>query len=122
VRRGCGSRPVPLAQLALATILQAYTGASDDEVIEACVMDGAGGWCWAAWTTRWRCFEGNPGRLPRPAGRARPRPAAGGTHRCFVRAGRRPAPGKLQVVGRQSVVGSRPGDRWVSPASPVRTG
>jgi hypothetical protein len=34
-----GHPPVPPAQLALATILQAYTGVSDDEVIEACVMD-----------------------------------------------------------------------------------
>jgi hypothetical protein len=34
-----GWPPVPPAQLALATILQAYTGASDDEVIEALVMD-----------------------------------------------------------------------------------
>jgi Transposase DDE domain/Transposase domain (DUF772) len=34
-----GQPPVPPAQLALATILQAYTGASDDEVLEACVMD-----------------------------------------------------------------------------------
>lgn len=34
-----GQPPVPPAQLALATILQAYTGASDDEVIEATVMD-----------------------------------------------------------------------------------
>src|SRR6266487_4027997 len=34
-----GQPPVPPAQLALSTILQAYTGASDDEVIEACVMD-----------------------------------------------------------------------------------
>jgi Transposase DDE domain/Transposase domain (DUF772) len=34
-----GQPPVPPAQLALATILQAYTGASDDEVIEAAVMD-----------------------------------------------------------------------------------
>jgi transposase len=34
-----GQPPVPPAQLGLATILQAYTGASDDEVIEACVMD-----------------------------------------------------------------------------------
>lgn len=34
-----GHPPVPPAQLALATILQAYTGASDDEVIEALVMD-----------------------------------------------------------------------------------
>lgn len=34
-----GQPPVPPAQVALATILQAYTGASDDEVLEACVMD-----------------------------------------------------------------------------------
>jgi transposase len=34
-----GQPPVPPAQLGLATILQAYTGASDDEVIEALVMD-----------------------------------------------------------------------------------
>lgn len=34
-----GQPPVPPAQLALATLLQAYTGASDDEVIEAAVMD-----------------------------------------------------------------------------------
>ena len=34
-----GQPPVPPAQLALATVLQAYTGASDDEVIEALVMD-----------------------------------------------------------------------------------
>ena len=34
-----GHPPVPPALLALATILQAYTGASDDEVIEAAVMD-----------------------------------------------------------------------------------
>jgi DDE family transposase/transposase-like protein DUF772 len=34
-----GQPPVPPAQLALATILQAYTGDSDDEVIEATVMD-----------------------------------------------------------------------------------
>jgi Transposase domain (DUF772) len=34
-----GQPPVPPAQLALATILQAYTGASDDEVVEAVVMD-----------------------------------------------------------------------------------
>ena len=31
--------PIPPAQLALATIVQAYTGASDDEVIEATLMD-----------------------------------------------------------------------------------
>jgi transposase len=34
-----GQPPVPPAQLALATILQTYTGVSDDEVIEATVMD-----------------------------------------------------------------------------------
>jgi hypothetical protein len=34
-----GQPPLPPAQLALATLLQAYTGASDDEVIEATVMD-----------------------------------------------------------------------------------
>ena len=34
-----GQPPVPPAQLALATVLQAYTGASDDEVLEATVMD-----------------------------------------------------------------------------------
>ena len=34
-----GQPPIPPALLALATILQAYTGASDDEVIEATTMD-----------------------------------------------------------------------------------
>jgi hypothetical protein len=34
-----GQPPVPPARLALATILQAYAGVSDDEVIEATVMD-----------------------------------------------------------------------------------
>ncbi len=34
-----GQPPIPPAQLALATLLQAYTGASDDEVIEATIMD-----------------------------------------------------------------------------------
>ena len=34
-----GQPPVAPAQLALALILQAYTGVSDDEVIEATVMD-----------------------------------------------------------------------------------
>ncbi len=34
-----GQPPIPPAQLALATLLQAYTGTSDDEVIEATVMD-----------------------------------------------------------------------------------
>ena len=34
-----GQPPVPPAQLALATLLQAYTGVAADEVIEATVMD-----------------------------------------------------------------------------------
>ena len=34
-----GHPPIPPAQLALAVILQAYTGVSDDEVIEATLMD-----------------------------------------------------------------------------------
>jgi len=34
-----GHPPIPPAQLALASILQAYTGVSDDEVIEATLMD-----------------------------------------------------------------------------------
>src|SRR5207247_8455334 len=34
-----GQPPVPPAQLGLATVLQAYTGCSDDEVVEATVMD-----------------------------------------------------------------------------------
>lgn len=34
-----GKCPIPPAQLALAIILQTYTGVSDDEMIEALVMD-----------------------------------------------------------------------------------
>ena len=34
-----GQPPVPPAQLGLATILQSYTGVSDDELIEATIMD-----------------------------------------------------------------------------------
>src|SRR5690242_290183 len=34
-----GQPPLPPARLGLATILQAYTGASDAEAVEACVMD-----------------------------------------------------------------------------------
>ena len=37
-----GQPPIPPAQVALAIILQAYTGASDDEVIEATTMDRRG--------------------------------------------------------------------------------
>jgi transposase len=40
-----GHPPVPPAQLALATLLQAYSGVSDDEVIEATPWIGAGSWC-----------------------------------------------------------------------------
>ncbi len=36
---GRGQPPIAPAQLALATILQAYTGVSDDEVIEVTLMD-----------------------------------------------------------------------------------
>ncbi len=36
---GLGRPAIPPAQLALATIVQAYTGVSDDEVVEATVMD-----------------------------------------------------------------------------------
>jgi Transposase domain (DUF772) len=36
---GMGRPPVPPAQLALATVLQAYVGCSDDEVVEATTMD-----------------------------------------------------------------------------------
>ncbi|CAN5178447.1 IS1182-like element ISGvi6 family transposase [soil metagenome] len=36
---GFGRPPVPPARLALATVLQAYTGVSDDEAMEAMVMD-----------------------------------------------------------------------------------
>jgi transposase len=37
-----GHPPIPPAQLALASILQAYTGVSNDEVIEATTMDRRG--------------------------------------------------------------------------------
>jgi len=46
-----GQPPVPPARLALATILQAYTKVSDDEVIEATVMD-----------RRWQLVPGLHGR------------------------------------------------------------
>ena len=47
-----GQPPIPPAQLALATLLQAYTGASDDEVIEAPPWIDAGNWCEIVWTRR----------------------------------------------------------------------
>ncbi len=46
-----GRPPLPPAQLALATVLQAYTGASDDEVIEATLMD-------RRWQLVLDCLEG----------------------------------------------------------------
>src|SRR5215216_6530795 len=39
VGSGLGRPPVPPARLALATVLQAYVGCSDDEVVEATTMD-----------------------------------------------------------------------------------
>jgi len=70
--RAKGQPPVPPARLALATILQAYTGASDAEAVEAVAVEavaveaveaavldrrwqlvlatGAGNWCWTVWT------------------------------------------------------------------------
>ena len=49
---------MPPAHLALATILQAYTGASDDEVIEATVMD-------RRWQLVLDCMDAIGRRLPR---------------------------------------------------------
>ena len=46
-----GQPPVPPAQLALATLLQAYTQVSDDEVIEATTMD-------RRWQLVLDCFDG----------------------------------------------------------------
>lgn len=45
-----GHPPMAPAMLALALILEAYTGVSDDEVIEATVMDRRWHWCWIVWT------------------------------------------------------------------------
>jgi hypothetical protein len=56
-----GQPPVTPAQLALATILQAYTGVSDDEVVEAAgSWTGAGSWCWPAWMRNTRRFPRAP--------------------------------------------------------------
>ena len=48
-----GQPPIAPAQLALATIVQAYTGVSDDEVIEATLMD-----------RRWQARAGLSGYRP----------------------------------------------------------
>jgi hypothetical protein len=112
LRRGCGGRPVLLAQLALATILQAYTGASGDQVIG--VRDGP-------------ALAGGAG-LHGPRGAAvfegtlvgfRVRLVALDLDRRLVErtvalngsAAGQPATGKLWVVGGQSVVGSGPAGR-----------
>ena len=66
-----GQPPVPPARLALAVILQAYTKVSDDEVIEATVMD-------RRWQLVLDClgaeeppvFQGDPGGVPEAADRA----------------------------------------------------
>ena len=70
----------PPAQLALATILQAYTGVSDDEVIEATVMD-------RRWQLVLDCLDAGappfakaPWSFPPAADREEPGPAAGGAH------------------------------------------
>src|SRR5271154_3511161 len=76
-----GQPPVPPARLALATILQAYTGVSDDEVIEATVMD-------RRWQLVLDCMgaeeppfsKGNPGGVPQAADREEPGPAADRAH------------------------------------------
>ncbi len=53
-----GQPPVPPAQLALATLLQAYTGVSDDEVIEATIMD-------RRWQLVLDCMDAGRRRSPR---------------------------------------------------------
>ena len=69
---------MPPARLALATILQAYTGVSDDEVIEATVMDRR----WQAGPGlhergRAAIFEGDFGGVPQAADPQDPGPAPG---------------------------------------------
>ena len=62
-----GHPPTPPAQLALALLLQAYTGVSDDEVIEATTMD-------RRWQLVLDCLDG-----PQPpSARARWWPSASG--------------------------------------------
>ena len=51
-----GKCPVAPAQIALAIILQAYTGVSDDEVIEAMVMD-------KRWQLALDCLEGSVAKM-----------------------------------------------------------
>jgi hypothetical protein len=76
-----GQPPVPPARLALALILQAYTGVSDDEVIEATLMD-------RRWQLALDCLDaetppssqGNVGRFSRTADRKNYGSAAAGAY------------------------------------------
>lgn len=85
-----GQPPIAPAMLALALILQASMGISDDEVIEATLMD-------RRWQLVLDCLDteqapwsqGHPGRVPAAAHRGAPGSAA---HRTHHRAGK-PAPG-----------------------------
>ena len=67
-----GQPPVPPAQLALATVLQAYVGCSDDEVIEATTMD-------RRWQLVLDCLDAEPAAVQQgdaggvPAAADRPR-------------------------------------------------
>jgi hypothetical protein len=106
-----GQPPVPPARLALATILQAYTGVSDDEVIEAAVMD-------RRWQLVLDCLgaeeppfsKGTPGGVPQAADREEPRPAAGGADGGAGRGhGRVRGAGAAGGAGLQSLVGGGPG-------------
>ena len=117
--KAVGQPPVPPAQLGLATILQAYTGASDDEVVEATVMDRRWQLVLDCMDRRWRRSR----RRRWSAFRvrlitARAGSAAGGAH---GGAGRRPGgwPGAAAGgVGFQSLVGGGPGgghDQSVGP-------
>ncbi|GAA1003758.1 hypothetical protein Aple_004740 [Acrocarpospora pleiomorpha] len=83
-----GQPPVPPAQLALALILQAYAGVSDDEVIEATIMDRRwqlvldclnterAPFARAPWSASARCIS--PPRPARPARCASAAPPASG--------------------------------------------
>ena len=59
-----GQPPVPPAMLALALILQAYTGVSDDEVIEATLMDRRWQWRLTVSMARSALQQGHVCRLP----------------------------------------------------------
>jgi hypothetical protein len=54
--RGEGKVPVAPALLAMVTLLQAYTGASDAEAVWAWTTP-AGRWCWGCWASRKHRFR-----------------------------------------------------------------